>query len=195
MGGKSTLMRETALLTILAQIGARVPALEFKLSPVDRIFTRIGAYDNEKESTFFVELNETKVVLRYATKHSLILIDELGRGTTTYDGCAIAHAVAKSLCHRGSRTLFSTHYFELMKEFTVREDMQVYHMGVMEEEEDLVFMYTVTPGPCSKSHGFNAAKMAGLPEEIIANGTRVAESFEKENANLFQLSQILQQQI
>ena len=195
MGGKSTLMRETALLTILAQIGARVPALEFKLSPVDRIFTRIGAYDNEKESTFFVELNETKVVLRYATKHSLVLVDELGRGTTTYDGCAIAHAVAKSLCHRGSRTLFSTHYFELMKEFTVREDMQVYHMGVMEEEEDLVFMYTVTPGPCSKSHGFNAAKMAGLPEEIIANGTRVAESFEKENANLFQLSQILQQQI
>ena len=81
MGGKSTLMRETALLTILAQIGSKVPASEFRLSPVDRIFTRIGAYDNEKESTFFVELNETRVVLNYCTKHSLILIDELGRGT------------------------------------------------------------------------------------------------------------------
>ena len=147
MGGKSTLMRQTALLTILAQLGTKVPAEEFRLSPVDRIFTRIGAYDNEKESTFFVELNETRVILNYATKHSLVLIDELGRGTTTYDGCAIAQAVASALTAKQCRTLFSTHYFELLQEFNSRKDVCLYHMSVIEDEgEDVVFMYTVASG-------------------------------------------------
>merc|ERR550532_2510819 len=186
MGGKSTLMRETALLTILAQIGARVPALEFRLSPVDRIFTRIGAYDNEKESTFFVELNETRVVLNYATKHSLILIDELGRGTTTFDGCAIAYSVAKFLTQKQCRTLFSTHYHELMREFQTMKNMKVYHMTVQEDDEDVVFMYTVSSGPCSKSHGFNAAKLAGLPKDIIQVGKSVAHDFEVEQKNLLE---------
>ena len=166
---------------------------DFTLTPVDRIFTRIGAYDNEKESTFFVELNETRVILNYATKHSLVLIDELGRGTTTYDGCAIAQAVARALTSKECRTLFSTHYFELMKEFEQRRDVSLYHMSVIEDEgEDVVFMYTVASGPCSKSHGFNAAKLAGLPQEIIENGLKVAENFERENSNLFHLAKILQ---
>jgi DNA mismatch repair protein MSH6 len=186
-------MRQTALLTILAQIGCKVPALEFSLSPVDRVFTRIGASDNifEKESTFFVELSETRVILNHATTNSLVLIDELGRGTTTFDGCAIAYAVAKFLTSRGCRTIFSTHYHELTSEFVARHDMKIYHMGVMEEEDDLVFMYTVSAGPCSKSHGFNAARMAGIPQDIIDGGLKVAEKFEAEQCNLMKLAEVL----
>ncbi len=194
MGGKSTLMRQTALLAILAQVGAKVPASAFKATPVDRVFTRIGASDNifDRESTFFVELLETRIILKYATNRSLVLIDELGRGTTTFDGCAIAHAVAKFLTQKKSRTLFSTHYHELMREFVARPDMKVYHMSVMEEsEEDVVFMYTVASGPCSKSHGFNAAKMAGMPPEIINLGMATAEKFESEQGNLMKMAQIL----
>ena len=122
-------MRQTALLTILSQVGCKVPAQEFSFSPVDRIFTRIGASDNifEKESTFFVELNETRLILNNATKFSMVLIDELGRGTTTFDGCAIAHAVAQNLTKLECRTLFSTHYHELMREFIKRKDVKIYH--------------------------------------------------------------------
>lgn len=186
-------MRQTALLTILAQIGSKVPANQFELSPVDRIFTRIGASDNifEKESTFFVELSETKIILNYATNHSLVLIDELGRGTTTFDGCAIAYAVAKFLTAKKCRTIFSTHYHELTKEFVTRHDMKLYHMSVMEDDEDIVFMYTVASGPCSKSHGFNAAKLAGIPQDVIANGLKVAEQFEMEQTNLLELAEII----
>lgn len=186
------MMRQSALLTILAQVGAKLPALEFSATPVDRIFTRIGASDNifEKESTFFVELLETRIILKYATSHSLVLIDELGRGTTTFDGCAIAHAVAKYLCKKKCRTLFSTHYHELMREFMARSDMTVYHMAIMEDDEDVVFMYTVAPGPCSKSHGFNAAKMAGLPSDIIDQGLKTAEKFETEQVNLLKMGEI-----
>ena len=187
------MMRQTALLTVLSQIGSKVPAQAFTSTPVDRIFTRIGASDNifDKESTFFVELLETRIILNYATKHSLVLIDELGRGTTTFDGCAIAHAVAKFLTARQCRTLFSTHYHELMREFMDRSDMSVYHMSVMEDEEDVVFMYTVAPGPCSKSHGFNAAKMAGLPDDVISAGLKTAEDFEARQINLMKVADIL----
>ena len=123
---------------------------------------------------------------------SLVLIDELGRGTTTFDGCAIAHAVAKYLTSKNCRTIFSTHYHELMREFTARDDMKIYHMSVMEDEEDIVFKYTVAPGPSSKSQGFNAAKLAELPQKIIDHGLRTAEKFEKEQVDLLKLAEILQ---
>ena len=130
--------------------------------------------------------------LQYSTKHSLVLIDELGRGTTTFDGCAIAHSVAKFLTRKKCRTLFSTHYHELMREFNNRDNMKIYHMSIIEDEgDDVVFMYTVASGPCSKSHGFNAAKLAGLPSEIISNGQEVAKRFEEKQENLLKLAEIL----
>ena len=123
-------------------------------------------------------------------KDSNIIHLYLGRGTTTFDGCAIAHAVAKFLTKKQCRTIFSTHYHELMREFMKRSDMKVYHMSVMEDEEDVVFMYTVAPGPCSKSHGFNAAKMAGLSEEIIEAGLKTAERFEANQVNLLKMADV-----
>lgn len=114
MGGKSTLMRQLGVLCVLAQMGCYVPATTFNISVVDRIFTRIGAADNLQESTFFVELSETSSILKHSTVNSLVLVDELGRGTATFDGTAIAYGVAKKLVEKGCRTLFSTHYHGLV---------------------------------------------------------------------------------
>merc|ERR1712111_229039 len=159
----------------------------------------------DRESTFFVELAETSVILRHANRHSLVLIDELGRGTTTFDGCAIAHAVSNYLKDKTHcRTIFSTHYHELTREYSPTEtSVLIYHMDIMESpvedpeieddtsEKDIVFLYTVSLGPCSKSHGFNAAKLAGLPKQIIQVGKSVAQEFENEQKNLLELSKIL----
>lgn len=187
MGGKSTLMRQTGLLVVLAQMGTAVPASEMRLSPVDRIFTRLGAQDNiiGGESTFLVELQETSTILQHASKHSLVLIDELGRGTATYDGTAIAGSVVAALAKKEARTLFATHYHTLTEDQGT--DVHSAHMACMIEnegheditQETITFLYKLVDGPCPKSHGFNAAKLAGLPDSIIRRGYEKAREFEQ----------------
>ena len=187
MGGKSTLMRQTGLLVILAMMGCQVPASEMSVSPVDRVFTRLGAEDNiiGGESTFLVELQETGAILSHATPHSLVLMDELGRGTATYDGTAIAGAVVTHLLDIKARTLFATHYHCLATE--VRPGMRSAHMACMVDnegheditQENITFLYKLTDGAAPKSHGFNAAKLAGLAPDIIRAGHAKAKEFEK----------------
>ncbi|CAF0830983.1 unnamed protein product [Brachionus calyciflorus] len=183
MGGKSTLMRQVGLIVILAQMGCYVPAEKCRLSPVDRIFTRIGASDKilAGESTFYLELSETASILHHASKHSLVLMDELGRGTATFDGTAIAYSVVKELAQNlNCRTLFSTHYHHLVEEFSDKDNVSMGHMQCMVNDDDqsITFLYKFGQGACPKSHGFNAARLADVPEEIIKLGSTKSVEFE-----------------
>ncbi|XP_066983199.1 DNA mismatch repair protein Msh6 isoform X2 [Macrobrachium rosenbergii] len=188
MGGKSTLMRQTALICILAQLGSFVPAGSCQFTPIDRIFTRLGASDRIMmgESTFFVELAETSSIIQHATQHSLVLVDELGRGTATYDGTAIASAVVQALVKLDCRTLFSTHYHSLVDDFANMENVSLGHMACMvesENEEDpsqetITFLYKFIRGACPKSYGFNAAQLANLPDGVIRKGSHKARELE-----------------
>nr|XP_020510207.1 DNA mismatch repair protein Msh6 isoform X1 [Labrus bergylta] len=194
MGGKSTLMRQCGLVIMLAQLGCYVPAESLRFSPVDRVFTRLGASDRimAGESTFFVELSETASILHHATKHSLVLVDELGRGTATYDGTAIASAVVKELAEKiCCRTLFSTHYHSLVEDYANNSAVRLGHMACMVEnecedpsQETITFLYKFISGACPKSYGFNAARLANLPEEVIQSGHRKAREFEKSTLSL-----------
>ncbi|CAC5386035.1 MSH6 [Mytilus coruscus] len=189
MGGKSTLMRQVGLITIIAQMGCYVPAEKCRMTPVDRVFTRLGASDRimAGESTFFVELSETAAILQHATKHSLVLMDELGRGTATYDGTAIACSVVQELSSNiACRTLFSTHYHSLVEEFSHDPNIRLGHMACMVENEDkdptqetITFLYKFTKGACPKSYGFNAAKLANIPDEIIKIAVKKSREFEE----------------
>lgn len=195
MGGKSTLMRQVGLLVILAHLGCRVPAAKLRLSLCDRIFTRLGARDDiiSGQSTFFMELNETSAILKHATQKSFVLLDELGRGTCTYDGTSIAIAVLNDLMQLQCRTIFSTHYHNLVE--SVQEDKRIAlgHMACMVEnendedptEECVTFLYKYTQGQCPKSYGFNAAKIAGVPTEIIRRGYAVSERDGKITGQVF----------
>ncbi|XP_050439278.1 DNA mismatch repair protein Msh6 [Adelges cooleyi] len=193
MGGKSTLMRQLGIITIMAHMGCHVPAKNFELNPVDRIFTRIGANDNiiAGESTFFVELCETSAILHHASRFSLVLVDELGRGTSTYDGTAIASAVVKELVQKKCRTLFSTHYHSLVEDFKTNSLVALGHMACMVEDDEtneeieteqnqetITFLYKFANGACPKSYGFNAARLAGMPADIIKIGLCRAKQFE-----------------
>lgn len=185
MGGKSTLMRQVGLLVILAQIGSPIPAKSARLSIIDRIFTRLGAQDDilAGHSTFLVELNETSAILKHATANSLVLLDELGRGTATYDGTAIAAAVVDFLANLKCRALFSTHYHNLIDYFHNDDRISLGHMACMVEnegdnyedptQETVTFLYKYTSGACPKSYGFNAAKLAGMPLGIIKRAFQV----------------------
>uniref|UniRef100_A0A286Y1Y9 DNA mismatch repair protein n=1 Tax=Cavia porcellus TaxID=10141 RepID=A0A286Y1Y9_CAVPO len=194
MGGKSTLIRQAGLLAVMAQMGCYVPAEMCRLTPVDRVFTRLGASDRimSGESTFFVELSETASILRHATAHSLVLVDELGRGTATFDGTAIASAVVKELAETiRCRTLFSTHYHSLVEDYSKNVAVRLGHMACMVEnecedpsQETITFLYKFVQGACPKSYGFNAARLAHLPEEVIQKGHRKAREFEKMNQSL-----------
>ncbi|XP_056291079.1 DNA mismatch repair protein Msh6 isoform X2 [Pseudoliparis swirei] len=194
MGGKSTLMRQCGLVIILAQLGCYVPAERLRFTPVDRVFTRLGASDRimAGESTFFVELSETASILHHATKHSLVLLDELGRGTATYDGTAIASAVVMELAEKiCCRTLFSTHYHSLVEEYADNPAVRLGHMACMVEnecedpsQETITFLYKFITGACPKSYGFNAARLASLPEVVIQSGHRKAKEFEKSTVSL-----------
>ncbi|XP_067666471.1 DNA mismatch repair protein Msh6-like [Haliotis asinina] len=190
MGGKSTLMRQVGLIAIMAQLGCYVPAEKCRLTPVDRVFTRLGASDRimAGESTFFVELSETSAILQHASKHSLVLMDELGRGTATYDGTAIACSVVQELSSGvNCRTLFSTHYHSLVEEFSHDANIRLGHMACMvenENEEDpsqetITFLYKFIKGACPKSYGFNAARLADIPEEVIKAAVGKAKEFEE----------------
>ena len=170
MGGKSTYMRQCAIITLLAHIGSFVPARSASIGAIDRIFTRIGSSDDlaSGRSTFMVEMTETALILNSATPHSLVLLDEIGRGTSTFDGLSLAWAVANSIATDiGALTLFATHYFELT---TLPENLtqtRNVHLDAREFGEDIVFMYTVNDGPASQSYGLQVAKLAGVPQSVI----------------------------
>lgn len=188
MGGKSTLMRQTAVLAILAHLGCMVPADSMRLTPIDRIFTRIGANDRIMcgESTFFIELKETDIMLKNATEHSLLLIDELGRGTSTFDGTAIASAVLQKIADDVMcRTFFSTHYHSICDSFTNHPNVRLAHMKcVVDKEnnedptmEDVTFLYELESGICPKSYGFYAAKLAGIDQEVVRKAYAESNKF------------------
>ncbi len=176
MGGKSTYLRQTALIVILAQMGSFVPARAARLSVVDRVFTRIGASDNlaRGRSTFMVEMTETAAILHTATARSLILLDEVGRGTSTYDGLAIAWAAVEYLHTRvRAKTLFATHYFELTELAEQLAGVKNYHVSVKETGRGIVFLRKVEPGAADRSYGIEVAKLAGLPHDVITRAREV----------------------
>ncbi len=176
MGGKSTYLRQTALIVILAQMGSFVPARSARLSVVDRVFTRIGASDNlaRGRSTFMVEMTETAAILHTATARSLILLDEVGRGTATYDGLAIAWAAVEYLHARvRAKTLFATHYFELTELAEQLSGVKNYHVSVKETGGGIVFLRKVEPGAADRSYGIEVAKLAGLPNEVVTRAREV----------------------
>jgi DNA mismatch repair protein MutS len=181
MGGKSTYLRQTALIVILAQMGSFVPARRARLGVVDRIFTRIGASDNlaRGRSTFMVEMTETAAILNTATPRSLILLDEVGRGTATYDGLAIAWAAIEYLHARTrAKTLFATHYHELTELADRLSGVKNYHVSVKETGGGIVFLRRVEPGAADRSYGIEVAKLAGLPPEVIERARQVLEEHE-----------------
>ncbi|HWZ83935.1 MAG TPA: DNA mismatch repair protein MutS [Terriglobales bacterium] len=181
MGGKSTYLRQAALIVILAQMGSFVPARSARLGIVDRVFTRIGASDNlaRGRSTFMVEMTETAAILHTATPRSLILLDEVGRGTATYDGLAIAWAAIEYLHARvHAKTLFATHYFELTQLAEQLSGVKNYHVSVKETGGGVVFLRKVEPGAADKSYGIEVAKLAGLPNEVVVRAREVLAEHE-----------------
>jgi DNA mismatch repair protein MutS len=181
MGGKSTYLRQAALIVILAQMGSFVPAASARLGVVDRVFTRIGASDNlaRGRSTFMVEMTETAAILHTATPRSLILLDEVGRGTATYDGLAIAWAAVEYIHARiRAKTLFATHYFELTELAERLSGVKNYHVSVKETAGGVVFLKKVEPGAADRSYGIEVAKLAGLPNEVIDRAREVLAEHE-----------------
>ena len=170
MGGKSTFMRQVALITLLAYVGSFVPANRAVLGPIDRIFTRIGAADDLAggRSTFMVEMTESAAILNGATEHSLVLMDEVGRGTSTFDGLALAWAIARHLIEATrSFTLFATHYFELTQLPDAHPTAANVHLSAVEHKDSIVFLHAVQPGPASQSYGLQVAQLAGVPQPVI----------------------------
>ncbi|MGO2137481.1 MAG: DNA mismatch repair protein MutS [Leuconostoc mesenteroides] len=186
MAGKSTYMRELALIVILGQMGSFVPAESAVLPIFDQIFTRIGANDDMAmgQSTFMVEMAEANLALQEASAHSLILFDELGRGTATYDGMALAQAIIEYLdAHVHAKTLFSTHYHELTALADKHENIKNVHVGAVEDESgELHFLHQIQQGPADKSYGIHVAALAGLPDELIANATTILSGLENQEA-------------
>ena len=185
MGGKSTFMRQVALTVLLAAMGSYVPAAACRLGPIDAIHTRIGAADDlaNAQSTFMVEMTEAAAIVHGATEHSLVLMDEVGRGTSTFDGLALASAIATQLHDRNRAfTLFATHYFELT-EFPLRHDHAVnVHVGAVESGHDIVFLHHVEPGPASRSYGVQVARLAGMPAALIRQARATLEALQAKAA-------------
>jgi DNA mismatch repair protein MutS len=183
MAGKSTYMRQVALITLMAQLGSLVPAKEARIGLVDRIFTRVGASDNlaRGQSTFMVEMTETANILNHATPKSLIILDEIGRGTSTFDGVSIAWAVAEYLHDHApvaARTLFATHYHELTELAVTRPRVRNYNIAVKEWNEQIVFLRKIVKGGASHSYGIQVARLAGLPEAVIARAREILRNLE-----------------
>ncbi|HYD33014.1 MAG TPA: DNA mismatch repair protein MutS, partial [Methylophilaceae bacterium] len=184
MGGKSTYMRQTALIVLLAHCGCFVPATSAKLGPIDRIFTRIGASDDLAggRSTFMVEMTETANILHNATPQSLVLLDEIGRGTSTFDGLSLAWAVAKQLLEKNrSYTLFATHYFELTRIVDEYKQACNVHLDAVEHGKGIVFLHSVEDGPASQSYGLQVAQLAGIPKSVVATAKRKLVQLEQQN--------------
>ncbi|WP_313110106.1 DNA mismatch repair protein MutS [Atlantibacter sp.] len=186
MGGKSTYMRQTALIVLMAYIGSFVPATSAEIGPIDRIFTRVGAADDlaSGRSTFMVEMTETANILHNATEHSLVLMDEIGRGTSTYDGLSLAWACAESLANRiKAFTLFATHYFELTTLPEKMEGVANVHLDAIEHGDTIAFMHTVQEGAASKSYGLAVAALAGVPKEVIKRARQKLRELENLSGN------------
>ena len=185
MGGKSTYLRQAALISILAQTGSFVPADDAVLPVVDRVFTRIGAADNlaRGRSTFMVEMTETAVILNTATERSLIVLDEIGRGTSTYDGLALAWAVVEHVHERiRARTLFATHYHELTELANQLTGIRNLHVSVKETGEGILFLRKVEPGAADRSYGIEVARLAALPTSVIERARQILALHEKAEA-------------
>ena len=185
MGGKSTLMRQLALIVIMAQIGSFVPAKSANLMIFDQIFTRIGASDDliSGQSTFMVEMIEANYALRKATPNSLLLFDEIGRGTSTYDGMALAYAMLEYIANKLKvKTLFSTHYHEITAIDEHYPNIKNIHVEVKEVENNVTFLYKIKPDPMNKSYGINVARLAGLPLEILSNAQEHLQTFVANNS-------------
>ncbi len=183
MGGKSTYMRQTALIVLMAYIGSFVPAQEAIIGDIDQIFTRIGASDDlaSGRSTFMVEMTETANITHYATNRSLVLMDEIGRGTSTFDGMAIAWATAEYLSDLQALTLFSTHYFELTQLPEERSDIVNVHFGAIEHNDSIVFLHAVQNGAASRSYGIQVAALAGLPGDLLKRASDRLKQLEEES--------------
>jgi DNA mismatch repair protein MutS len=184
MAGKSTILRQIGLCVVLAQIGAFVPAAEASVGVVDRLFTRVGASDNlaRGQSTFMVEMSETSAILHNATARSLVLLDEIGRGTSTYDGVAIAWAVTEHLHDRvGCKTMFATHYHELMQLPERLQHARNYNVAVRETGETVVFLHRLEPGGTDRSYGIHVAQLAGLPREVVRRAREILGTLEGEH--------------
>jgi DNA mismatch repair protein MutS len=183
MGGKSTYMRQVALIALLAHVGSFVPAARAQIGPVDRIFTRIGASDNLAggQSTFMVEMSEAANILNNATRNSLVLMDEVGRGTSTFDGLALAFAIARHLIeHNQCYTLFATHYFELTRLEDEYPDAANVHVSAVEHRDRIVFLHTVQDGPASQSYGIQVAQLAGVPPSVVKAARKQLTKLERE---------------
>ena len=181
MAGKSTYLRMTALLTLMAQIGSFLPVASAEIGLVDRIFTRIGASDDiaRGQSTFMVEMNETALILNNATERSLVILDEIGRGTSTFDGLSIAWSVAEHLHDKvGARTLFATHYHEITALAHSRTAVKNYNVAVKEWNHQIIFLHKILPGSAEKSYGIQVARLAGLPENVIDRAKEVLQQLE-----------------
>lgn len=186
MGGKSTYMRQVALITLLAHIGSYVPAESATIGPIDRIFTRIGAGDDLAggRSTFMVEMTEAANILHNASTRSLVLMDEIGRGTSTFDGLSLAWATARHLASKiGAFTLFATHYFELTALASELPGVLNVHLDATEHRQGIVFMHAVKPGPASKSYGLAVAKLAGIPRDVLVEARRYLNTLEAQARN------------
>ena len=184
MGGKSTYMRQTALIVILACMGCYVPARQAVIGPIDQVFTRIGASDDlsSGRSTFMVEMTEAANILNNATPNSLVLMDEIGRGTSTFDGLSLAWACAQHLAaETAAMTLFATHYFELTQLAEQYDSLINVHLDAIEHGEKIVFMHQVKSGPASQSYGLQVARLAGIPDNIIQQARVKLEELEQQN--------------
>jgi DNA mismatch repair protein MutS len=184
MGGKSTYLRQTALIVLLAQMGSYVPATRAEIGVVDRIFTRVGASDHlaRGQSTFMVEMTETANILNHATGKSLIILDEIGRGTSTFDGLSIAWATAEYIQDRnriGAKTLFATHYHEMTELERTAEGVRNMHITVREWKNKIVFLRRIEKGAADQSYGIHVAQLAGLPGELIRRAREILKNLEK----------------
>ncbi len=186
MAGKSTYMRQVALITLMAQIGSFVPAESAKIGVVDKIFTRVGASDDLSmgQSTFMVEMMEVANILKEATSNSLVILDEIGRGTSTYDGLSIAWAVAEFIANKekcGAKTLFATHYHELTELENKLEGIKNYSIAVKEKGEDIIFLRKIVRGGTDESYGIHVAKLAGVPKDVTSKANEILRSLERKN--------------
>jgi DNA mismatch repair protein MutS len=187
MSGKSAILRQTALIVLLAQMGSYVPAQNARIGVVDKIFTRVGASDNISmgESTFMVEMNETASILNNISERSLVLLDEIGRGTSTYDGISIAWAISEYLHEHPSKakTLFATHYHELNEMTTTFDRIKNFNVSVKELKDTIIFLRKLVAGGSNHSFGIHVAKLAGMPNQVIHRASKILEQLEKKQTS------------
>ena len=186
MSGKSTLLRQVALIVLMAQIGSFVPADEARIGLVDRIFTRIGAQDEiwAGQSTFMVEMIEMANILHHATNRSLLILDEIGRGTSTYDGMSIAWAVVEYIHNHPrlrAKTLYATHYHELTELASLLPRVRNYNVAVAEEGDKVIFLHKIVPGGADRSYGIHVAQLAGLPRTVIHRAEEILKELERDS--------------